>query len=86
MPPATPDRPWVLLRKGKPRMDFASCDEAQAFYLRLKAARNCDVDAALFGPAGEGWYCQRWRSARWTRDDDARRRAAAERDIAEPVR
>ena len=65
--------PWVLLRRGKPRLRFAERMEAMRFYDQLR--RNAtQPSAALFGPSGEAWYCAPERHAQWQRDDGRRRR------------
>lgn len=78
-----PDKPWVLIRKGKPPLYFEALPLAQRFYDQLRFNGGGREDAAVFGPGGEAWYCRRFRTARWVRDDDRRpREAAAEAEDA----
>lgn len=80
-----PDRvplPWVLLRHGAPVVRFDSRERAQRFWDGLRRNRLQESDAALFGPDGEAWYCPRWRTAEWVRDDDRRKREKRGEDAA----
>lgn len=73
----TIDLPWVLLRKGSPPLRFATRELGQRFYDQLRFNRfggRSGQDAALFGPNGEEWYCARWATSRWARDDARRKR------------
>ena len=81
--PERSDLPWVLLRRGSPPIRFISLDLARRFYDQQRFNRPVDADAAVFGPNGEAWYCRRWRSAQWERDDDRRKREAPSEDAGE---
>lgn len=71
--------PYVLLRKGKPRMDYAAGDAARGFYDRLRHNNAAGAQGAvLYGPAGEAWYVGPGRFAQWRRDDERRKREAAD--------
>ena len=85
---ASPDKPWVLLRKRHPQIRFATGEAGRKFYDQLRFNAGAGADEALFGPGGEAWYCGRFRWATWIRDDARRMRApqdvpdAGEKDSA----
>jgi hypothetical protein len=72
-----PGDPWVLVRRKKPVLRFPTLIAAQKFYDQLRFNAFLYEDAAVFGPNGEAWYCQRYRDATWVRDDARRKREAA---------
>jgi len=74
---AVSDRPYLLLRRDKPQMWFATAAEAQRFYDQLRANNYRQAQgAAVFGPNRSVWYAAPGRHAPWLRDDERRRREA----------
>lgn len=61
-----PEKPWVLVRKGKPPVRFITLAEAKRFY---DASRfnlgSAEADATVFGPNHQRWTCGRYRHSQW---------------------
>lgn len=79
----TPALPWILLRKGKPRVPFATRELGIRFFDHLRRNGSHQPDAALVGPNGEAWYCRGNRWSEWFRDDARRKRELPADDTAD---
>lgn len=71
-------RPWVLVRKGKPNLRFASEDEAKRFFDQLCLNRAAKSDGILYGPGKICWKRPKWPPSVWVRDYADRRKERAE--------
>lgn len=61
-----PDKPFVLIRKGHPPWRFSSLEQARKMYDSLRFSRaGTDASAAIFGPQGIEWRCDKSREANW---------------------